>query len=277
LRYFASVRLLIRLILFVLGLAILVPLIKITMPFKRSWAHAICRAVHSYSSWCFNVGITHTGLPAGNTSCEPVLYVGNHISWVDIVVIGSIVQGCFVAKSELEDWPVFGPLADLQRTIYVRREDRHRAGDQKDTIADRLSSGDNVILFPEGTSGLGTVVLPFKTSLFGLTDDPRLANLIIQPVTISYNRLNGLPLLRAQRALIAWVGDMGFGTHAAQLLIQSSMCALVQFHPPVRRGGFANRKLLSAACERVISDGLQRANTGCVETSVAAPLHYRLG
>lgn len=246
------------------------------MPFKRAWAHHVCRWVHGYSSWCFNVGISHIGAPIGNSSREPVLYVSNHISWVDIVVIGSIVQGCFVAKSELENWPVFGPLADLQRTIYVKREERHRAGDQKDTIADRLSSGDNVILFPEGTSGLGTVVLPFKTSLFGLTDDPRLANLIIQPITISYSHLNGLPLLRAQRALIAWVGDMGFGAHAAQLLIQSSMHALVQFHPPVRRSGFANRKLLSAACQQAISDGLQLANRGRVETSVAATLPDRL-
>lgn len=276
LRYFASVRLLVRLILFVIGLTILVPLIKIFMPFKRAWAHHVCRWVHSYSSWCFNVGISHTGVPIGNSSREPVLYVSNHISWVDIVVIGSIVKGCFVAKSELEDWPVFGPLADLQRTIYVKREERHRAGDQKNTIADRLSSGDNVILFPEGTSGLGNGVLPFKTSLFGLTDDPRLANLILQPITISYTHLNGLPLLRAQRALIAWVGDMGFGAHAAQLLIQTSMNSLVQFHPPVRRSSFTNRKLLSAACEQVISNGLQLANSGRVETSVAAPLPDRL-
>jgi lyso-ornithine lipid O-acyltransferase len=232
--------------------------------------------VHQYTRWCFNVGVSHVGAPIGNRSPDPVLYICNHISWMDIAVLGGIAKACFVAKSDLEDWPVLGPLANLQRTIYVRREDRHQAGAQKNTIADRLASGANIILFPEGTSGLGHMVLPFKTSLFGLTDDPRLRNLIIQPVTISYTHLNGLPLLRAQRAMIAWVGDMGFATHAAQLLIQSSLTAYLQFHPPVRRNHFANRKLLSAACEAVISTHLQQANRGRVETAVASPQPNRL-
>jgi lyso-ornithine lipid O-acyltransferase len=253
-----------------LGLTLLVPLIKIFMPFNKNWGHHLCRWVHRYSGWCFNVTVTHIGEPVGNSNAEPVLYVCNHISWVDIVAIGSIAKACFVAKSELEGWPVFGPLADLQRTIYIRREDRHKAGNQKDSIADRLASGANIVLFPEGTSGLGHIVLPFKTSLFGLTDDPRLANLIIQPVSVNYTHLNGLPLLRAQRAMIAWVGDMSFGAHAGQLLIQRSLNALVQFHTPVRRSSFTNRKLLSAACEAMISAQLQRANMGRVETSIAS-------
>jgi lyso-ornithine lipid O-acyltransferase len=276
LQYFATVRLVFRLILFMLGLAILVPWIKITTAFRKNWAHQICMWVHQYSRWCFNVGVSYTGTPVGNDSPHPVLYVCNHISWMDIAVLGSIARACFVAKAELEDWPVFGPLADLQRTIYVRRENRHEASAQKDSIADRLASGANIILFPEGTSGLGHIVLPFKSSLFGLTDDPRLQNLIIQPVTISYTHLNAMPLLRAQRAMIAWVGDMGFGAHAAQLLIQSSLTSFVQFHPPVRRSQFANRKLLSAACQAEISGHLQRAYMGRSETSMAAAIQNRL-
>jgi lyso-ornithine lipid O-acyltransferase len=277
LRYLTMVRLAVRLNLFVFGLAVLTPFIRIFMPFKPLWAHRLCMWVHSYSCWAFNVKVTSIGEPIGDRSDEPVLYVMNHISWMDIVVIGGLIkQACFVAKAELENWPVFGGLADLQRTLYVRREDRHRAGAQKNEIADRLAAGDNIILFPEGTSGLGGSVLPFKTSLFGLTDDPRLANLIIQPVTLSYTHLNGLPLLRSQRSLIAWVGDMSFGAHALPLLSQSSLKALVQFHAPVRRGAYANRKLLSAACEDVISRGLRRANRGRTETAVATALPDRL-
>jgi lyso-ornithine lipid O-acyltransferase len=259
-----------------LGCTLFVPLIKITMPFNSNWANHICRWGCRYSGWCFNIRVTHIGNPIGNNSAEPVLYVCNHISWVDIAVLGGIAKACFVAKAELEDWPVIGPLADILGTIYVKRENRHQAGNQKDSIADRLASGANIILFPEGTSGLGHVVLPFKTSLFGLTDDPRLQNLIIQPITISYTHLNGLPLLRAQRAMIAWVGDMDFCPHAWQLLIQQSLNALVQFHPPARRGSFANRKLLSAACEAVISDSLQRGNMGRGETSMVSRRPDRL-
>ncbi len=266
----------VRMALFALGLTLLVPLIKIFMPFKRAWAHRLCMWVHGYSCWCFNVQVDHIGEPVGQRTAEPVIYVINHISWLDIVVVGGLIKGCFVAKAELEEWPVFGGLADVQRTIYVQREERHRAGDQKNGIADRLVNGDNIILFPEGTSGLGNVVLPFKTSLFGITQDSRLTNLIIQPVTLSYTHLNGLPLLRAQRALVAWVGDMSFGSHALQLLFQSSLRALVQFHAPVRRGNFASRKHLSAACEDVIATGLRLANSGRIETAVATALPVRL-
>jgi lyso-ornithine lipid O-acyltransferase len=247
LRYLTMVRLAVRLNLFVFGLAVLTPFIRIFMPFKPLWAHRLCMWVHSYSCWAFNVKVTSIGEPVGDRSDEPVLYVMNHISWMDIVVIGGLIkQACFVAKAELENWPVFG------------------------------AAGDNIILFPEGTSGLGGSVLPFKTSLFGLSDDPRLANLIIQPVTLSYTHLNGLPLLRSQRSLIAWVGDMSFGAHALPLLSQSSLKALVQFHAPVRCGAYANRKLLSAACEDVISRGLRRANRGRTETAVATALPDRL-
>jgi lyso-ornithine lipid O-acyltransferase len=276
LRYFTTLRLMMRLVLFAFGLSFLVPLIKMIMPFKPAWAYRVCMWVHSYSCWCFNVAVEQIGEPVGDRTKEPVLYVFNHISWVDIVVVGGLVKGCFVAKAELEHWPVMGGLADVQRTIYIKREERHRAGDQKNTIADQLVSGNNILLFPEGTSGLGNILLPFKTSLFGITDDPRLTNLIIQPVTLSYTHLNGLPLLRAQRAVIAWVGDMGFGSHALQLLRQSSVRALVQFHAPVRRGSYLDRKQLSAACESVIAEGLQLANAGRIETAVAAALPNRL-
>jgi lyso-ornithine lipid O-acyltransferase len=276
LRYFTTLRLMIRLIFFALGLCLLVPLIKILMPFYPEWAYRICTWVHSYSCWCFNVRVEHIGEPVGHCTVEPVLYVINHISWIDIIVVGRLIKGNFVAKAELENWPVLGGLADLQNTIYIKREERHRTADQKNNIADRLAGGNNVLLFPEGTSGLGHIILPFKSSLFGITDDPRLTNLIIQPVTLSYTHLNGLPLLRAQRAIIAWVGDMGFGSHAALLLSQSSLQALVQFHAPVRRGNFDNRKMLCAACEDVISSGLQLANAGRIETAVAAALPNRL-
>jgi lyso-ornithine lipid O-acyltransferase len=276
LRYFINLRLMLRITLFVFGLALLVPLIKITMPFKVHWAHRICMWVHRYSIWCFNLTIVQTNKPASQNNADPVMYVCNHISWIDISVIGSILSGCFVAKAELESWPIFGPLADLQRTIYIKREERLRANEQAETIANRLARGENIILFPEGTSGLGHVVLPFKSSLFAITDDLRLHNLRIQPVTLSYTHLNGLPLLRAQRALIAWVADMGFGSHAVQLLSQSSLRALVQFHPTLRRSDFSNRKTLSAACEAVISAGLQRANMGRVETSIAVSMPNRL-
>jgi 1-acyl-sn-glycerol-3-phosphate acyltransferase len=191
-----------------------------------------------------------------------VLYVANHISWVDIPVLGSTVIGSFVAKAEVAQMGAVGWLANLQRTIYIKREERGKVEAQRNEIAERLLKGENVILFPEGTSSQGASVLPFKSSLFGVTDTPGLEDVLIQPVTIAYTKLNGLPMLRQQRYKVAWIGDMDFGPHAWALIGLGRIEAVVYFHPPVRRSDFKNRKTLANHCHSVISTCLKRLNAG---------------
>jgi lyso-ornithine lipid O-acyltransferase len=193
---------------------------------------------------------------------KSVLYVINHISWVDIPVIGSRILAHFVAKSEIEGWGIFGRMADLQQTIYVNREQRHRAGEQRSQIAQRLADGHNVILFPEGTSGLGSNVLPFKTSLFGVTEGMDDLDVLIQPVTIAYTHMNGLPMIRANRFKIAWIGDMELLSHAWDLIGIGRVDAKLIYHDPVRRQDFKNRKELARHCEAVVGRGLRLANAG---------------
>jgi 1-acyl-sn-glycerol-3-phosphate acyltransferase len=94
------------------------------------------------------------------------LYVANHVSYTDITVLGSVIPGSFIAKAEVADWPFFGWLAKLQRSVFVDRQVRSTVT-QRDAVGERLASGDALILFPEGTSGDGNRVLPFKTALFG--------------------------------------------------------------------------------------------------------------
>ncbi len=243
-----------------LGGTILVSAAAIAVRLRPTRPPRVQRQVHSWMCRALRIKVKTMGVPATG----PVLYICNHLSWTDIVVLGSRVLGSFVAKSELKRWPVLGPLADLQRTIYVRREDRHRADEQKNEIAARLLAGENVILFPEGTSGEGNCVLPFKTSLFGIADTPGLEHLIIQPITLSYTHLNGLPLLRSQRSKVSWIGDMDFGPHAMGVLGLGYLQALIQFHQPVTRDGFTNRKRLGRHCEEVIAEGLYKANAGRV-------------
>ncbi len=243
-----------------LGGSVLVSAAAIAVRLRPRHPPRVQRQVHSWMCRALRIKVTTVGMPVQG----PVLYVCNHLSWTDIVVLGSQILGSFVAKSELKGWPVLGPLADLQRTIYVRREDRHRADEQKSEIAERLLAGENIILFPEGTSGEGNGVLPFKTSLFGIADTPGLEHLIIQPITLSYTHLNGLPLLRTQRSKVSWIGDMDFGPHAMGILGLGYLRALIQFHAPVTRDGFANRKFLGRHCESVIAEGLYKANAGRV-------------
>jgi 1-acyl-sn-glycerol-3-phosphate acyltransferase len=220
------------------------------------------RRFHNMLSRMMGISIDVVGTPATG---ESVLFVSNHWSWVDIPVLGARILASFVAKHEVSEMPVVGPLANLQRTIYVKREQRHRVDSQRDEIAQRLIDGDSVILFPEGTSGPGGHVLPFKTSLFGVTDTPGLEDLLIQPVTISYTHLNGFPLLRNQRYRIAWVGDIDFGPHAWAFLGLGKIRAQIVFHPAVRRSAFANRKLLAQHCHSAIEQGLRLANARRVD------------
>lgn len=193
---------------------------------------------------------------SGEKASGGVLYVVNHLSWLDIPVLGGWLDGSFVAKSEVELMPFMGFLARFQNTIYVERERRAATSQQADTIRGRLRAGGNVILFPEGTSGAGVQVLPFKSSLFAVADGED--EVRIQPVSLAYTRINGTPMTRQRLADIAWTGDTAFGAHAIGCMRLGRIDAVIHCHPPVRRREFADRKELARHCQRVIADGYRR-------------------
>ena len=103
----------------------------------------------------------------------PVLYTANHVSYLDIVVLGGLLDAVFVAKAEVVRWPVIGPLAKLQRTIFIERT-ATRASVENTELRHRLAMGESVIIFPEGTSSDGRRVLPFKSALFDIAKPRRL-------------------------------------------------------------------------------------------------------
>jgi len=192
----------------------------------------------------------------------PVLYVCNHASYLDITVLGSLIPGSFVAKSEVKTWPFFGWLAQLQRTVFVVRRGNH-AGRQRDNIASRLNKGGNLILFPEGTSNDGNRVLPFKSALFAAAetriDGERVQ---VQPVSISYTRLNGIPIGRSLRPFFAWYGDMALAGHLWRVLGLGVVTVTVRFHPPVTLDDFPDRKAMAAYCGQQVLLGVTAANAG---------------
>ncbi|MDO9488985.1 MAG: lysophospholipid acyltransferase family protein [Sphingomonadaceae bacterium] len=186
-----------------------------------------------------------------------VLFVANHLSWADIPVLGARLLGHFVAKSEVGAMGPVGWLADLQRTIYVERERRQATPAQRNEIAARLAAGGNIILFAEGTTGDGVGVLPFKSALLSVCDG--VDDLLIQPVTIAYTHLNGLPLRRAMLPHIAWTGDMMLAPHAVDFMRLGRIDAQIRLHPAVRAGDFADRKALARYCEATIAAGYAAA------------------
>ena len=156
------------------------------------------------------------GTAAHATGGRAIVYVSNHSSWVDVPVIGGVLDGRFVAKNEVGTWPLIGAIARLGRSVFVSRS-RAATGKERDVMRVVLKAGDNLILFPEGTSSDGSRVLPFRSAFFAVAEARTGENLsdlpLIQPVSVVYDRLSGLPAGRASRPIFAWYGDMDIASH----------------------------------------------------------------
>lgn len=225
------------------------------------------RLYHRAALRLIGVRLRIIGKPAAES---PVLFVSNHVSWLDIPVLGALLPVSFIAKREVGDWGPFGTLARLQRTIFVDRERRSDSQRQSGAITERLRAGDNLVLFAEGTSTDGSSVRPFKSALFaaaqiGNGDTPDASNdrdLTIQPVTIAYRAINGIPLTRATRPLIGWYGDMDLEPHFINLVGLGRIVADIHFHAPVEASGFASRKDLARHCWNEVRGGLLASRRG---------------
>ncbi len=204
------------------------------------------------------------------SSHRPTLFVANHCSWLDIVALGGALPGCFIAKAEVAKWPGIGFIARLGRTVFVSRS-RQTVAHEQHLLEMRLESGDNVILFPEGTTSDGNRVLPFASAFFTLAFGP--ARPWVQPVTIVYDELDGQPVRRGDRAEIAWYGDMNLAPHLKRLLRRRRLRATILFGEPLPPGGFANRKALCTALERMIGQNAAalRQGGGVPSGSAAQP------
>lgn len=195
---------------------------------------------------------------------QGVLFVSNHLGWADIPVLGSKLLASFVSKAEVNDWGVFGLMARLQGAIYVQRENKAAVGSQRDEIVARLASGGRVILFAEGTNSDGTRVLPFKSSLFSVVEGEG-QDFLIQPVSLAYTRVNGMPVTRRMLPSLAWVGDVELKPHIADFMRLGKIRAEILLHPPVRRADFTSRKDLARHCQAVVAAGYERLMHGGME------------
>ncbi|WP_309084252.1 lysophospholipid acyltransferase family protein [Chelativorans sp.] len=221
------------------------------------------RLWHRLTLKALGVRVHRAGGPAEG---RPLLIMSNHVSWTDILVLGSIADVHFIAKSEVQHWPVLGTFARLQRSVFVERDRRRAAPNQTREIAGRLSDGDPMVLFAEGTTGDGNRVMPFKSTLL---DAARLAlqrqetrRVLVQPVAIAYLRRNGLLLSWRERGSMAWIGDMDFVPHLMMMLRQGAVDVEVRFGDPIPFSADGNRKTVARAAEaevrRMLGAALRR-------------------
>lgn len=238
-----------------------------SMALRFGWARrkTFPHAYHRFMARLFGVRIKTIGKPLTG---EGVLIVANHTSWLDIIVFSAVGQVSFVAKAEVATWPLFSTLAKLQETVFVERTRRHATGQARDLIRERLLAGDTLVLFPEGTSNDGNMVLNFKSALMGAVE-ARVADgkggeraVRVQPVSTAYVSLHGMPMGRENRPLYAWYGDMELVPHLWEALKTGPIDVIVEFHPPMDVDRLGGRKELAARAEAIVRRGQWRALAG---------------
>ncbi len=172
------------------------------------------------------------------------LVVSNHLSYLDIPVLGSLLPMVFVAKAELRGWPLWGFAAWLGDTIFVDRATRRDVLRVRREMAAARERGDTVIVFPEATSGPGETILPLKPALLA---DAAAAEAPVHWLTVSYRTPPGSPPARES---VCWWGGVGFVPHAAGLLALRRVRCTVRFgDAPVRSG---DRKAMAIELRRAM-------------------------
>ncbi|WP_316978113.1 lysophospholipid acyltransferase family protein [Shumkonia mesophila] len=243
-----------RFALFLLMTAVLVALYGLASPFGRRWRKALMRLWFKGACRLTALDVRVTGTPWRD---GPVLMVANHVSYLDVPVLGSLLDVVFVAKEDVAAWPLFGFLARLVRTAFISRRPAE-ARRQARCLGERLRRGETLLAFPEGTSTAGFAVRPFKTALFAVAEDG--PALWVQPVSIAYPRAAaGKALTHGLENLYAWYGEMTLLPHLFTVFGLKGAEVEVIFHEPVAASAFADRKDLARHCREVVSQGLSMA------------------
>jgi 1-acyl-sn-glycerol-3-phosphate acyltransferase len=248
-----------RLTLYLIWTVSLMPIQWVGLALNCRWVVTLPAFYHRWCCRILGFRIRSIGNP---TAQRPALFAANHVSYTDITILGSLIPGSFIAKAEVAEWPFFGRLAKLQRTVFLDRKMRSAAL-HRDALSGRLVAGDALILFPEGTSGDGNRPLPFKTALFAAADVKKDArSVVVQPVSLAYTRLDGIPIGRSFRPLFSWYGAVGLVPHLWGMIGLGTVETVVQFHPPTFLADCGSRKILAGYCRARIAGGMAAALFG---------------
>jgi 1-acyl-sn-glycerol-3-phosphate acyltransferase len=182
------------------------------------------------------------GAPADRT--QPLMFVANHVSWLDIFAINAIVPARFVAKSEVRRWPLVGWLCEKAGTIFIERARRHDTARINHAIGDALGAGDVFVVFPEGTTTDGSTVLKFHASLL----EPALeSGAAVQPVALRYECADGALCTEA-----AYDGDKSAWDTLVGMTSEREIVARVWFLQPLAPHARHRRELAQAARDAIL-------------------------
>ncbi|MCF6325911.1 MAG: 1-acyl-sn-glycerol-3-phosphate acyltransferase [Devosiaceae bacterium] len=243
-------------------LIVAVPLQWLIIILKLPVWNVIPRAFHRLAAIFLGLNVRLIGKPETGMS---TLVVANHISWIDIIAIGSVADVTFVAKDELAKWPLVGFFSRMQKTIYVASSPK-TVRTATNEMARRMVDGGAVCLFAEGRSDTGTHVMPFRSGLIAAAQtaliDAGAKYVSIQPVTIAYTHLQGLPITRAERSLIAWIKAKSIAENIWDILISGTRNVTIAFGQPMPLAEGSNRKAITKLAENEVRRMLVALNRG---------------
>ncbi len=183
----------------------------------------------------------------GQPLTRDVLFVANHLSWLDILATAGATGARFVAKDDVRGWPLIGWLAGMNDTIFVARTARGQVHQQAQHLRDALSDGVPVMLFPEGGTGDGNGVGPFRASLLAALMPPW-PGLRLQPLALDYG---------AEAPLVAWLDKLGTGAEAKRILaLPGRRQLMIHALPPIDPAALPDRKTLASAARDAMCQAL---------------------
>ncbi|MGH6834574.1 MAG: lysophospholipid acyltransferase family protein [Methylocella sp.] len=193
----------------------------------------------------------------------PRLIVGNHVSWLDILALCSVEPVCFLAKREVEAWPVVSTFARLQETVFIDRQRRRTIPAANAAMAQRMLAGRPMLLFPEGTTGDGSALRKFHSSHFAAARDVLAAasgieTVCVQPVALRYSS-----------PAAAWLGDATLLPHLWSVLKGESIRCDLDFGKPLTYARGDSRKAIAGEAESAIA-GMLAAMARAAERSLSA-------
>lgn len=199
------------------------------IPKRRRITEALYRRCYK----ALNIKLIVTGTPTE----QPALWVCNHISWLDILLLAGNNCVDFVAKSEVAEWPILGGVIRRTGTLFIDRDNKFKAYRALPELQQRLESGTSVLVFPEGTTSTGQSCLPFKPMFYQAAIR---GNMLIQPISLSYEHTDGRPC-----SDVAFIGDDEFSVSFKRILDQQQIIARLDYLPVMRADQWHRKEMAS--------------------------------
>ncbi len=197
---------------------------------------------------CRMMGVTVDvkGLPAPG---QNFLLVGNHLGFMDILALSSVKSCLFITSVEMRETPFLGTLCEMGGCIFVERRSRTKIVGELTEIREALTQGFDVVLYPEGTSGDGEKVLPFKKSLMISAAG---TGIPLKVMVINYRRINGEPMSDKWRNFVCWYGDMTFLPAIWGLFCLKTLEVEISFHEEIHVESEDDRHQVTAKAQHLV-------------------------